>query len=150
MSNMALRSFEWTFIIKKPLRKYEWSEGQDDTPVERPLSIVNVLLDATDIFFNRRGLGWSWFSRPFPRQNSPPPSIASALAKTLFKFTVLDISHYILHVMNPALDKTGGGSLFGATIPFVPHPLTVPELPPVGAGARLCTSGNHQENYIGF
>ena len=124
MLNMALRSFEWTFIIKKPLRKYEWSEGQD-TPVERPLSIVNVLLDAADLFFNLRGLGWSWSSRPFPRQNTPPPSIASALAKTLLKFTVLDISHYILHLMNPALDKTGGSSLFDATILFFPHPVTV-------------------------
>jgi hypothetical protein len=123
MLNMALRSFEWTFLIKTPLRKYEWSEGKD-TPVERPLSIGTVLLDASDLFFNLRGLGWSWSSQPFPRQSTPPPSIASVFVKTLLTFTVLDIAHYILHLMNPTIDKTGG-SLFDATIPFLPGAVSI-------------------------
>jgi len=40
---------------KKPLRNNEQPEGQD-TPVKRPLSVANVLLDAFDLFFNQRGL----------------------------------------------------------------------------------------------
>ena len=114
---MVSKSFEWTFT-KKPLRKYELQEGQD-TPIERPLSITNVLLDALDLFFNQRGLGWSWSSRPFPNETTPPPSIASVLAKILFKFTVLDISQYILDWMAPSLDKTGGGIF--ATLPLLPR-----------------------------
>src|SRR5487761_1685997 len=96
---MVSKSFEWTFT-KKPLRKYELQEGQD-TPIERPLSIANALLDALDLFFNQRGIGWSWSSRPFPSESAPPPSISSVLAKILFKFTVLDISQYILDWMAP-------------------------------------------------
>ena len=117
---MALRSFEWTFFIKKPLRKYEWSEGQD-IPLERPLSVPNVLLDALDLFFNQRGIGWSWSSHPFPRETTPPPSVFFVLAKTLLKFTVLDTSQYILYLMNPTSDKAGGGSLFDASLPLLPR-----------------------------
>jgi hypothetical protein len=114
---MASRSFEWTFI-KQPLRKYEWPEGQD-TPVERPLSITNVLLDALDLFFNQRGIGWSWSSRPFPAKAHHPPSIASVLAKTLMKFTVYDSSQYVMYLMSPSIDKIGSGGLFDANIPFL-------------------------------
>ena len=139
MLNIALRSFEWTFIIKKPLRKYEWpvSEGQD-TPVERSLSVSNVLLDAFDLLFNMRGIGWSWSSRPFPRESTPRPSIAWALAKTLMKFVVLDTSYYILQLMSPSVVKAGGGSIFDATVPFLPHTLTV-LLATFVAGLWLCT-----------
>jgi Membrane bound O-acyl transferase family len=114
---MASRSFEWTFT-QKPLRKYELPEGQD-APVERPLSVANVLLDALDLFFNQRGIGWSWSSHPFPRGSIPPPSIPSILAKTTVIFAVLDSSQYISHLMSPYIDKTGGGSPFDAS----PHSL---------------------------
>jgi hypothetical protein len=112
---MTSRSFEWTFI-KKPLRKYEWPDGQD-APAERPLSVTNVLLDALDLFFNQRGIGWSWSSRPFPRDSIPPPSITSILVKTLLKFTVLDTSQYISHLISPSIDNTGGGGFLNATLP---------------------------------
>jgi hypothetical protein len=121
---MASRSFEWTFI-EKPLRKYELPAGQD-APVERPLSIVNVLLDALDLFFNHRGIGWSWSSRPFPRQSTPPSSIALILAKTFLKFTVLDILQSILDLMNPLINKPGGsGSLFHLGQHFLPHKVLI-------------------------
>jgi hypothetical protein len=110
---MAARSFEWAFI-KRPLRKYEWPEGLD-TPVERPLSVTNVLLDAFDLFFNQRGIGWSWSSHPFPHESTTPP-IASVLAKMLLKFTVFDASQYILDLMSPIIDKTRGNNIVNASI----------------------------------
>jgi hypothetical protein len=114
---MASKSFEWTFV-KQPLRKYEWPEGQD-TPVKRPLSVANVLLDALDLFFNQRGIGWSWSSRPFPAKAHPPPSIPSVLAKTLLKFTFYDVSQYVLYLMSPSIGKIRSGSLFDANLPFL-------------------------------
>ncbi|KAI0290548.1 hypothetical protein B0F90DRAFT_1824932 [Multifurca ochricompacta] len=107
---MAVRSFEWAFI-RKPLRKYEPLEDQS-TPVERPLTISNVLLDGCDLFFNQRGLAWSWSPNPFPRESAPPLSILSVTAKVLVKFTVLDASQYLIQYMCPSVNKPGGGSIF--------------------------------------
>jgi hypothetical protein len=125
---MASRCFEWTFIIKKPLRKYELREGED-TPVERPLSVGNVLLDALDLFFNQRGIGWSWSCRSFRlppgREGTPQLSIAEAFVKTLMKFTVLDTSQYMLYLMSPSIDNPGSGSIFDASLPFLPRPVSV-------------------------
>ncbi|KAI9435083.1 hypothetical protein H4582DRAFT_1972753 [Lactarius indigo] len=55
---LALRSFEWTFIVKEPLRKYELTTDQGaPTESKKPLSISSALLDGLDLFFNQRGLG---------------------------------------------------------------------------------------------
>jgi flagellar biosynthesis protein FliQ len=120
---MASRSFEWTFLIKKPLRKYEWPEGQD-TPVERPFSVANVLLNAFDLFFNQRGFAWSWSSCPCPRNNTPQVLITSVWIKTLSTFMVIDISHHVLYLISPSIDQAGS-SFFGATLPFVPRTISV-------------------------
>src|SRR5579863_3699389 len=120
---MTSKSFEWTFT-KKPLRKYELQDGQD-TPIERPLSVANVLLDALDLFFNQRGIGWSWSSRPFLSKSTPPPSIVSILAKMLLIFTVLNTPTYIFDLMGISLDMTGGPSFFGASLPLLPRMLLV-------------------------
>jgi hypothetical protein len=57
---VVLRSLAWT-IAKQPLRRYNPPvEGQHAAPIERPLTIPNVLLDALDLMFNLRGIGWSW------------------------------------------------------------------------------------------
>jgi hypothetical protein len=117
---MASKSFGWT-LIKKPFRKYGWREGQD-TPVKWPLSVPRALLDALDLFFNQCRIGWSWTSRPFPHKSSPPPSsIASVFAKILLKYTILDTSQYILHLMNPSINKITGGGRLDATISIFPH-----------------------------
>ena len=114
-----MRALEWTFI-KKPLRRYELPEGQE-TPVERPLSVANILVDAFDLLWNQRGIGWSWSPNPFPRESTPPPSITSVCAKILVKITALDASQYILQLICPSVYKPGGGSLFDPTLPFLPR-----------------------------
>ena len=116
---MALRSFEWTFI-KRPLRRYEQPKDQG-TPVERPLSVSNILLDAFDLFCNQRGIGWSWSRNPFPRENTPPLSIASVWTKMLLKFTALDTSQYIMQYICPSINNPGGGSFFDPSLSFLPR-----------------------------
>ncbi|KAI0256027.1 hypothetical protein BJV78DRAFT_1150871 [Lactifluus subvellereus] len=111
---LALRSFEWTFI-KRPLRRYELPKGQD-TPVERRLSISNILVDAFDLLCNTRGIGWSWSTTPFPRGSTPSPSIASISAKLLLKFTLIDASQYIIQYVCPSVKSPGGGSLFDSSL----------------------------------
>jgi Membrane bound O-acyl transferase family len=111
---VALISFEWTFT-KTPLRRYEPPKGQD-TPLERPLSIPNILLDAFDLLCNPRGIGWSWSRTPFPRGSTPSPSIASISAKLLLKCTVIDASQHIIQYVCPSVNNPGGGSLFDPSL----------------------------------
>ncbi|KAH9005625.1 hypothetical protein EDB86DRAFT_3071396 [Lactarius hatsudake] len=84
---MALRSIEWAFA-RKPFRRYEpFAEGQH-TPVERPLTVPNIILDAFDLQFNQRGIRWSWGSKSFLRTRPPPPSLAAVVFKLLLKLSV--------------------------------------------------------------
>jgi hypothetical protein len=115
----TLRSLEWAFA-KKPLRRYELQKGQD-TPVERRLSISNVLLDAFDLIINQRGIGWSWSSNSFPHKNTPPASIASIWIKLLWKFTAFDTSHYIMQRALPSINDPVGGSLFNRNLTPLPR-----------------------------
>jgi len=112
----AMRSIEWTFT-KRPLRRYEFPEGRD-SPVERPLSVLNVLIDSFDLLYNLQGIGWSWSPNPFPRESTPPSSIASIWAKTLLKIMLADVSQYIMQSICPSIGKPGGGSLFDPTLPL--------------------------------
>jgi len=116
----ALRSFEWTFI-KKPLRRYETPKRHQDVPIERSLTLENVLFDAFDLLQNQRGLGWSWSPNPFPRKSTPPTSIALLMAKTLLKMTVLDASQYIIQCLCPSANNPGGGSIFDPNLSFLPR-----------------------------
>ena len=113
-----MRSIEWTFT-RRPLRRYELPEGRD-SPVERPLSVSNVLTDAFDLLCNQRGIGWSWSPNPFLREGTPPPSIASIWAKTLLNIMVVDVSQYIMQSICPSIDKPGGG-IFDPTLPLLPR-----------------------------
>ncbi len=119
MSGVAMKSLEWTFLIK-PIRRYDLTKGQDPR-VERDLCIPNVLLDSFDLFFNQRGVGWSWSAKPFPRWDTPPPSIALVIAKLLVKLTALDTAQYLIQLVLPTVGKPGGGSIFDPTLNFFPR-----------------------------
>jgi Membrane bound O-acyl transferase family len=119
--DMALRSVSWTFA-KKPLRRYNSPvEGQHAAPIERPLSIPNVLVDALDLTCNLRGIGWSWSHRPFPSISTRSTSIPVILAKLLFKLVVFDASQYLVQYLRPSVDVPAGDTLFDPTLNMVPR-----------------------------
>ncbi|KAI9435071.1 hypothetical protein H4582DRAFT_2100529 [Lactarius indigo] len=120
---MALRSFEWTFIIKEPIRKYELTMDKD-TPTlsKKPLSISSVLLDGLDLFFNLRGFGWSWSSQPLPQWTTEPLSIPSLFASFLFRATMFDASRYLMQLVSPAISSSpSGGSIFDPNLSLLPR-----------------------------
>jgi len=117
---IALRTIEWTFA-KKPLRRYETPKRPQDIPVERRLSASAVFLDALDLLGNQRGIGWSWSADPFPRDSTPPPSIALLLVKTLFTLTLFDASSYIVLCVCPGTNNPKGGSIFDPSLAPVPR-----------------------------
>ena len=124
MCVVALKSFEWTFVIKDPIRRYEApKEGQ---PLKvRPLSVANIFFDASDLLFNHRGLGWSWSSEPFPRNPDPPPSISRQFLELLLKVTAFDAAHYIVLLIRPSLSRLEGDTIFDETLDLVPRLLLV-------------------------
>jgi hypothetical protein len=85
------------------------------------LSIPNILLDASDLVFNQRGIGWSWSIRPSPRAKEPSPSIATALVKLLFKLILFDTAHYLMQSIRPSLNELKGDSLFDPTMSPIPR-----------------------------
>ncbi|KAI0302795.1 hypothetical protein B0F90DRAFT_1809736 [Multifurca ochricompacta] len=97
------------------------------TPVERPLSFGNVLLDAFDLLCNQRGIGWSWSSknssRPSPctSRTTAYPSLASILMKMSFKLVVYDIAVYLVQHMRPSVNNPNGGTLFDPDLTLIPR-----------------------------
>ncbi|KAH9168363.1 hypothetical protein EDB89DRAFT_1855643 [Lactarius sanguifluus] len=123
MCCMVLRSFEWTFIIKEPIRKYELTMDQGSLKVsKKPLSISSVLLDGLDLFFNLRGIGWSWSPQPSLRWTTAPPSIPSLFASFLFRVTMFDASQYLIQLVCPAVTSNpSGGSIFDPNLSLLPR-----------------------------
>jgi hypothetical protein len=120
---MVLRSFEWAFIIKEPIRKYESTIDQDDPKApEKRISVSSVGLDTFDLFFNLRGIGWSWSPNPSPERRTAPDSIPSIVATLLFNITVYDTTQYLMQRICPAINNpTGGGSFFDPNLSFFPR-----------------------------
>ena len=117
---VVLRSLAWT-IAKEPLRRYNPPvEGQHSAPIERPLTIPNVLLDALDLMFNLRGIGWSWSYMPFPKTSTWSTSTPAILAKFLLNFVAFDISHYLMQI-RPSVDDPAGDTIFDSTLSTVPR-----------------------------
>ncbi len=117
---MALRSTEWA-LTRKPLRRYEpFAEGQHN-PVERPLTIPNILLDSFDLVCNQRGIRWSWGSKSFLRTLPPPPSLATVIFKLLLKLTVYDMAIYIVRRARPLIDTPEGDTFFDPHLDPLPR-----------------------------
>ena len=116
-----LRSLAWTFA-REPLRRYNPPvEGQQAAPIERPLTIQNVLLDAFDLMFNLRGIGWSWSPKPFPKASTWSTSTPGMLARLLLNFVAFDTSHYLIQRIRPSLNDPAGDTIFDSTLSIVPR-----------------------------
>ncbi|KAH9958220.1 hypothetical protein BC827DRAFT_1136615 [Russula dissimulans] len=120
MFAIALKSLQWA-LARKRLRRYERPAEWQHAPVERELSIPNVLLGGFDLLCNQRGIGWSWSRNPFPPTGTRTTTIPSILFKMLFKLVVFDISHYLMQYTRPTLDTPAGDTLFDPTLSIIPR-----------------------------
>ena len=121
---VALKSFEWTFIIKEPIRRYE-TPKKGEPLRERPLTVSNTFFDAADLLFNFRGLGWSWSSEPFLRNTDPPLSIPKQFLYLLVMTTAFDAAHYLVQLICPSASSLKGDTIFDETLSLVPRLLLV-------------------------
>jgi hypothetical protein len=125
---IALKSFEWTFVIKKPIRRYQ-TPKEGESLKERALTPANIVFDAADLLFNHRGLGWSWSSDPFPHNPSPPPSISTQFLKLLLKITAFDAAHYVVQLICPSTYRPEGDTVFDKTLDLLPSLLQASCIP---------------------
>jgi len=103
------------------LRRYEpFAEGQH-TPVERPLTIPNVIFDSVDLLFNQRGIRWSWGSKSFLRTLPPPPSLAWLVFKLLLKLTLYDMALYTVRRIRPSIGAIAGDTFFDPHLDPLPR-----------------------------
>jgi hypothetical protein len=120
MIEIALKSLEWA-LVKEPLRRYEPPTEGQHAFVERPLSIMNVLLDAFDLIWNKRGIGWSWSRKPFPGPSTRSTSIASIIARILAKFMLWDLCLYTVHHLRPSVNDPAGDTIFDPALGVLPR-----------------------------
>ena len=117
---MTCRSIEWA-LAEKPFRRYEpFTEGQD-IPVERPLTIPNVIIDSSALLFNQRGIGWSWGPKSSLRTRQPPPSLTTVFLKLLVKLTLFDFAVYTVKNTRPSLLTPAGGTFFDPELDPLPR-----------------------------
>jgi hypothetical protein len=102
---------------------------QDDPSSSKArFSISSVLLDAFDLLFNLREIGWLHSSKSSPRRSRgtaapPPESILSVFVTLLFNFTVLDAAQYVMQRAGPTIHNnvSDGSSLFDPNLSFFPR-----------------------------
>ena len=112
MTVVAIRIIIWTFQ-RNPFKRIH-------RPTDVPLTYSQILLDAADLTFNLRGLGWSW--SPLPR-----PPIDSRSSLTFFFHTLVSIIFHVVFsdvtqrlVQNFGPDTIGsavGGTVFDPSLP---------------------------------
>ncbi|KAH9041416.1 hypothetical protein EDB84DRAFT_1644417 [Lactarius hengduanensis] len=104
---MTLQSFEWAFLIKEPLRKYELTTDQDPPTLSKNLKPLNrVVVVITTV----------------PQWTTPPPSIPSLFALFLLRIAMADASQYIIQRVSPAvISGPSGGSIFDPNLSLLPR-----------------------------
>lgn len=112
MTVIAVRVIIWTFQRKPYQRIHRFSHLS--------LTYSQILLDAADLTFNFRGIGWSWSHLP-----NPPPEPRSSstfffhtLISFLFYVVLSDITHRFLQNFDPnTIGSPVGGTIFDLSLP---------------------------------
>ncbi|CAA7265531.1 unnamed protein product [Cyclocybe aegerita] len=119
-TTLAMRACIWTF---RP-EPYERPKRSPQHP-SAPSSTGTLLLDALDLAFNLRGIGWTWSQGlRLPQERRPVESKLSFLLTTLASFlahaAVFDILHYVVQSFDPTtIGSPMGGTIFDSSLP--PH-----------------------------
>ncbi|KAF8150629.1 membrane bound O-acyl transferase family-domain-containing protein [Crassisporium funariophilum] len=119
MTTLCLRATIWSFQLK-PYERHASPHKPNPVPTTGP----QRLLDALDLMFNLRGLGWTW-SRGLKipsehRPSSPPLFILVTFLSLVAHSCLFDIAHRVVQASNPlTIGSPAGGSIYDMTLP--PH-----------------------------
>ena len=112
MTVLAIRAIIWTFQ-RNPFQRIH-------RPTDVPLTYPQILLDAADLTFNLRGIGWSW--SPLPR---PPIDSRSSLTfffhtlvSSIFHLVFADVTQRFVQNFGPdTIGSAVGGTIFDPSLP---------------------------------
>ena len=108
MTTLVMRVSIWTF---------------QQEPFQRHKPSNNIALDATDLCFNLRGVGWSWskglkIARESRNTASRPKFLLTTFLHFLFYITLFDLAHFIVVSFDPHnLGSPTGISIFDPSLP---------------------------------
>lgn len=112
MTVLAMRATIWTFQ-QNPYQRIHKSNNSS-------LTYSQILLDAADLCFNLRGVGWSWSTLPdFPTESrSPLTFFLHSLVSFIFHIILCDVTHRIVQLLGPnTIGSPLGGSIFDPSLP---------------------------------
>ena len=112
MTVVAIRAIIWTFQLNPHQRTHKSSNVSP--------TYSQILLDAADLSFNLRGIGWSWSRLPKPptESRSSLTFFLHNLVSFLFHVVFFDVVHRLVQITDP--DNIGspvGGSIFDPSLP---------------------------------
>jgi hypothetical protein len=112
MTVLAIRVIIWTFQ-RTPYQRIYRSRNVSPT-------YSQILLDATDLIFNLRGIDWSW-SRLSNAPTEPRSSLTfffQTLVSFLFHEVLFDATHRFVQLFGPnTIGSPVGGSIFDPSLP---------------------------------
>ena len=112
MISMAMRAIIWTFQWI-PYKRINGSKNVSST-------YSQILLDATDLSLNLRGIGWSWSCLPNAPMESRPSHtfFLHTLVSSLFHLVLLDVARHFVQIFgSDTISSTVGGSIFDPSLP---------------------------------
>ena len=110
MTFLAIRAIMWTFQ-QIPYQHIYRSRNVSPT-------YSQILLDAADLSFNARGIGWSHLPST-PTESRPPLTFfLHTLVSLLFHVVLLDVTHRFVQLFGPdTISSPVGGSIFDPSLP---------------------------------
>lgn len=120
-----MRAITWTFRAD-PL-KQEWIDPDTPNSIQKQpqsRSIKTIFMDAMDLSFNLRGIGWNWSQglqvAPETRPTSPRSAfVLSAFRSVILHFLGTDTLQYFIQSFAPTtIGSAHGGSIFYTSLPL--------------------------------
>jgi len=144
---MAIRDVTWTFRID-PLRRLDHAStlagAKTDVTLNRnQIDFWQIAMNACDLFFNLRGLGWDWsVGLRVPIHTRPTYSRSAFLSATvrdaLITSLIFDIFHYSVQWFSPStIGSAQGGTIFDPSLPPVQRYIRSTLMTSLG-GLTLC------------
>ncbi|KAF5367025.1 hypothetical protein D9758_004039 [Tetrapyrgos nigripes] len=117
MLTLGMRCTVWAFA-REPYRRLHDSASKDKSCERRS----SVFLDALNLCFNTRGLGWNWSQDLFVfPENRPVRSVQAftthVAASAILHFILLDFLHYRVQAFSPGTFGLYNGTIFDPELP---------------------------------
>lgn len=103
------------------MRNIEWAFTHQPLTLEGPGHKQNPLRDALDLFFNLRGVGWSWSKGAHLRRDyikTPDTTfMITTFLNGLKDLIAFDTVHYIVQMISPDTFGSTGGTIYDTSLP---------------------------------